>query len=62
MFRDFGESFDPRQWDVVSAEPLPERGYGLAIARAMADELSFDVARRRGTRWTLVKYCSPPVR
>lgn len=53
---DFGEPFDPRRWDVVSAEPLPERGYGLAIARAMTDELSFDVARERGTRWTLVRY------
>ncbi len=56
---DFGAPFDPRQWDAVATDPPSERGYGLAIARALTDELSFDVGRERGTRWTLVKRIPP---
>jgi anti-sigma regulatory factor (Ser/Thr protein kinase) len=37
---------------------MNESGVGLYIVKRLADEFSFDLARERGTRWTLVKY--PP--
>jgi anti-sigma regulatory factor (Ser/Thr protein kinase) len=33
---------------------------GLFLVRQSVDEVQFDVARPRGTRWTLVKYRAAP--
>ena len=49
---DFGKPFDPEHYDAA----LPESGYGISLAKTIADSLSIDVARERGTRWIMVKY------
>ena len=49
---DFGKPFDPEHYEAA----LPESGYGIFLIKTIADSLSIDVARERGTRWTMVKY------
>ena len=56
---DFGTPFDPARYRDPNLDEPNEGGMGLYIARRLADEFSFDLARERGTRWTLVKYRSP---
>jgi len=53
---DFGKPFDAEDYEVPDLDALPDSGYGLFLVRTIADSLSFDVARERGTRWTMVKY------
>jgi serine/threonine-protein kinase RsbW len=53
---DFGKPFDADEYETPDLDALPESGYGLFLVRTIADSLSFDVARERGTRWTMVKY------
>jgi hypothetical protein len=40
----------------LGPEAMPEHGMGLYLVRQIADRVSFNVARERGTQWTLVKY------
>jgi len=53
---DFGRPFDPRGYRQPDLSEMNESGVGLYIVKRLADEFSFDLARERGTRWTLVKY------
>ena len=53
---DFGKPFDADRYESPNLEAVPERGYGIFLVRTIADSLSIDVARERGTRWTMVKY------
>jgi anti-sigma regulatory factor (Ser/Thr protein kinase) len=53
---DFGKPFDADGYETPDLDALPDRGYGLFLVKTIADSLSFDVARERGTRWTMVKY------
>jgi serine/threonine-protein kinase RsbW len=53
---DFGRPFDAARYVAPDLDALPEHGVGLFLARELVDSLSSDVARARGTRWTLVKY------
>lgn len=53
---DFGTPFDPAQYRDPNLDQANEGGMGLYIARNLADEFTFDLARERGTRWRLVKY------
>ena len=53
---DFGRPFDPDAYVRPDLDALPGHGVGLHIVGLVADEVSFDTARPRGTRWTLVKY------
>ncbi len=53
---DFGKPFDPALYRQPNLNEVNEHGLGLYIAQRLADEFSFDLARERGTRWTLVKY------
>ena len=53
---DFGKPFDAELYESPDLESLPDSGYGLYLVRSIADSLSIDVARERGTRWTMVKY------
>ena len=53
---DFGKPFDPALYHEPNLDEINEHGLGLYIAQRLADEFSFDLARERGTRWTLVKY------
>lgn len=55
---DFGKPFDPGGYRQPNLDEMNEHGVGLYIVKRLADELSFDLARERGTRWTLVKYQS----
>jgi serine/threonine-protein kinase RsbW len=57
QIEDFGTPFDPVQYRAPDLDTPAESGLGLYLARRLADELSIDLARERGTRWTLVKYC-----
>jgi anti-sigma regulatory factor (Ser/Thr protein kinase) len=52
---DEGAPYDPRAYAPPDLDAVPERGMGLFLVRQSVDEVSFDVARPRGTRWTLVK-------
>ena len=56
---DFGKGFDPATDTTPDLDALPEHGLGLYLVRQLVDALSPDVARDRGTRWTLVKYRRP---
>jgi serine/threonine-protein kinase RsbW len=56
QIEDFGKPFDPREYRGPDLDTPAESGLGLYLVRRLADEFSFDVARSRGTRWTLVKY------
>ena len=53
---DFGKPFDAERYETPNLEAVPESGYGLFLVKTIADSLSIDVARERGTRWTMVKY------
>ncbi len=53
---DFGRPFDPDRYVEPDLDAPTEHGLGLYIAERSADELTHDVRRDRGTRWTLVKY------
>jgi len=53
---DFGKPFDADRYESPNLEDVPESGYGIFLVRTIADSLSIDVARERGTRWTMVKY------
>ena len=53
---DFGKPFDADEYETPNLDALPDSGYGLLLVKTIADSLSFDVARERGTRWTMVKY------
>jgi len=53
---DFGRPFDPTTYRQPNLDEMNESGVGLYIVKRLADEFSFDLARERGTRWTLVKY------
>jgi len=55
---DFGRSFEPARYRPPDLDTVPEHGLGLFLARQSVDDLSFDVSRARGTRWTLIKYRS----
>lgn len=56
---DEGVPYDPRAYAPPDLDAVPERGMGLFLVRQSVDDVAFDVARPRGTRWTLVKYRSP---
>jgi len=53
---DFGKPFDAELYESPDLDSLPDSGYGLYLVKNIADSLSIDVARERGTRWTMVKY------
>jgi len=53
---DFGRSFDTTRYVEPDLDALPDHGVGLHLVRRIADSVSIDVRRERGTRWTLVKY------
>ncbi|MBI3628298.1 MAG: ATP-binding protein [Candidatus Rokubacteria bacterium] len=53
---DFGKPFDPSRYRHPDLDEMNESGVGLYIVKRLADELTYDLARERGTRWTLVKY------
>ncbi len=53
---DFGKPFDADRYESPNLEAVPESGYGIFLVKTIADSLSIDVARERGTRWTMVKY------
>lgn len=53
---DFGKPYDGREYETPDLEVVPDSGYGLFLVKTIADSLSFDIARERGTQWTLVKY------
>ena len=57
---DEGEPYDPRGYTPPDLDAVPESGMGLFLARRTVDEVAFDTARPRGTRWTLVKYRARP--
>ena len=57
---DEGAPYDPSAYIPPDLESVPERGMGLFLVRQSVDEVQFDVARPRGTRWTLVKYRAVP--
>ena len=53
---DFGKPFDAEQYEAPNLDAVPDHGYGLFLVKTIADNLSVDIARERGTRWTIVKY------
>lgn len=53
---DFGRAFDPGRYVEPDLDSLPDHGLGIHLVRRIADSVSIDVHRERGTRWTLVKY------
>ncbi len=55
QIEDFGKQFDPSRYRDPNLDEMNEGGMGLYIARQLADEFSFDLARERGTRWILMK-------
>jgi serine/threonine-protein kinase RsbW len=57
---DFGKPFDADRYESPNLEAVPESGYGIFLVKTIADSLSIDVARERGTRWTMVKYLPGP--
>lgn len=57
---DEGEPYDPRGYTPPDLDAVPESGMGLFLVRRTVDEVAFDTARPRGTRWTLVKYRARP--
>jgi len=57
---DEGAPYDPRGYTPPDLESVPERGIGLFLVHRSVDEVAFDTARPRGTRWTLIKYRAKP--
>jgi anti-sigma regulatory factor (Ser/Thr protein kinase) len=57
---DEGAPYDPRGYTPPDLDVVHERGMGLFLVRRSVDEVAFDTARPRGTRWTLVKYRAKP--
>ena len=53
---DFGVPFDPSRYVPPEFDALPEYGLGLHLVNRIADRVTFDVARERGTRWTLIRH------
>ena len=53
---DFGRAFDADRYVEPDLEALPDHGLGIHLVRHIADSVSIDVRRERGTRWTLVKF------
>ena len=53
---DFGKPFDAELYEGPELDAAPDSGYGLFLVKTIADSLSFDVARERGTKWIIVKY------
>ena len=53
---DKGVTFNPSVYRPPDLDSVPEGGMGLFLVRQTVDEVTFDVARPEGTRWTLVKY------
>ncbi|OGK82736.1 MAG: hypothetical protein A2X52_22440 [Candidatus Rokubacteria bacterium GWC2_70_16] len=53
---DWGKPFDPAQYAPPDLDALPEGGVGLYLVQRIADRLSWETERGRGTRWTLLKY------
>lgn len=53
---DFGRPFDAGRYVEPDLDTFPDHGLGLHLVRSIADSVSIDVQRARGTRWTLVKY------
>jgi serine/threonine-protein kinase RsbW len=53
---DFGRAFDAARYVPPDLESRPNHGMGLFIVRSLMDSLEVDVARPRGTRWTVTKY------
>jgi len=53
---DWGVTFDASRYIEPDLDSLPDHGMGLHLVRRIADSVSVDVQRDRGTRWTLIKY------
>ena len=53
---DFGRPFEADRYESPNLDTVPESGYGIFLVKTIADSLSIDVARERGTRWTMVKH------
>ncbi|MEX2222755.1 MAG: anti-sigma factor antagonist [Candidatus Rokuibacteriota bacterium] len=52
---DFGRAFDPARYVEPDLDTLPDHGLGIHLVHRIADSVSVDVQRERGTRWTLIK-------
>ena len=52
---DEGTPYDPEGYTPPDFDNAPEGGMGLFLVRKSVDEVAFDTARPKGTRWTLVK-------
>lgn len=58
---DEGAPYDPRGYTPPDLDTVPEHGMGLFLVRKSVDEVTFDTARPKGTRWRLVKHrVGPP--
>jgi anti-sigma B factor antagonist len=53
---DFGRAFDETRYVAPDLDALPDHGLGIHLVHRIADSVSVDTRRTRGTRWTLVKY------
>jgi serine/threonine-protein kinase RsbW len=53
---DFGRAFEPGRYVEPDLDAVPDHGLGLYLVRRIADSVSVDVRRERGSRWTLIKY------
>jgi anti-sigma B factor antagonist len=53
---DFGRAFDAARYVEPDLDALPDHGLGIHFVYRIADSVSVDVHRERGTRWTLVKF------
>ena len=56
---DWGAPFDPAYDRTPDLDALPDQGLGLFLVRSVVDEVSFDVGRPAGTKWTLSKRLTP---
>ncbi|HUM15938.1 MAG TPA: anti-sigma factor antagonist [Candidatus Nitrosotalea sp.] len=57
---DWGKAFDAARYVEPDLDTLPDHGMGIHLVRRIADSVSIDVERERGTRWTLIKYRPTP--
>ncbi|HKC08493.1 MAG TPA: anti-sigma factor antagonist [Methylomirabilota bacterium] len=53
---DFGRAFEAARYVEPDLDALPDHGLGIHLVHRIADSVSVDVRRERGTRWTLVKF------